>query len=72
MTALGGAFHSLPFLISDVNTALVVAGVVVSLELGAISLIRKRFLAVSLRTSLLQVALGGILIVAVGVLLGSA
>ena len=72
MTAVGGAFHSLPFLIPHVHTALVVAGIVVALELITISLIRKRFLAVSLRVSLIQVALGGALIVAVGVLLGSA
>jgi hypothetical protein len=72
MTVLGGTFHSLPFLISDVNTALVVAGIVVGIELITISLIRKRFLNVSLRVSLLQVALGGALIVAVGVGLGSA
>jgi hypothetical protein len=72
MTAVGGVFHSLPFLIKDVNTALVVAGIVVAIELTTISLIRKRFLAVSLRTSLLQVALGGALIVAAGVGLGSA
>lgn len=72
MTTLGGTFHSLPFLIADVNTALVVAGIVVAIELITISLIRKRFLNVSLRVSLLQVALGGALIVAVGVGLGSA
>ena len=72
MTAFGGVFHSLPFLIKQVHTALVVAGIVVAIELIAISLIRKRFLAVSLRTSLLQVALGGALIVAAGVGLGSA
>jgi VIT1/CCC1 family predicted Fe2+/Mn2+ transporter len=72
MTAIGGVFHSLPFLISHVHTALVVAGIVVAIELTAISLIRKRFLDVSLRTSLVQVALAGALIVAVGVLLGSA
>jgi erythrin-vacuolar iron transport family protein len=72
MTAVGGVFHSLPFLISEVHTALVVAGIVVAIELVAISLIRKRFLQVSLRTSLLQVALGGALIVAAGVALGSA
>jgi VIT1/CCC1 family predicted Fe2+/Mn2+ transporter len=72
MTAFGGVFHSLPFLIPEVHTALVVAGVVVAIELVAISLIRKRFLGVSLRTSLLQVALGGALIVAAGVALGSA
>jgi erythrin-vacuolar iron transport family protein len=72
MTSIGGVFHSLPFLISEVHTALAVAGVVVAFELIAISLIRKRFLSVSLRTSLLQVALGGVLIVAAGVVLGSA
>lgn len=72
MTALGGSFHSLPFLIADVNTALAVAGVVVAIELLTISLIRKRFLDVSLRLSLIQVALGGALIVAAGVLLGNA
>lgn len=48
------------------------AGIVVACELTLISLIRKRFLDVPLRLSLLQVALGGVLIVAVGVLLGSA
>ncbi len=72
MTAVGVVFHSMPFLISNVHTALVVAGIVVACELTIISLIRKRFLDVPLRLSLLQVALGGVLIVAVGVLLGSA
>jgi VIT1/CCC1 family predicted Fe2+/Mn2+ transporter len=72
MTAIGGVFHSLPFLISAVHTALIVAGIVVAVELITISLIRKRFLNVSLRISLLQVALGGVLIVAAGVGLGSA
>ena len=72
MTTIGGVFHSLPFLIKNVNSALVVAGIVVAVELITISLIRKRFLQVSLRVSLVQVALGGALIVAAGVLLGSA
>jgi hypothetical protein len=72
MTTLGGVFHSLPFVIPNRNTALVVAGVVVACELVVISLVRKRFLSVPLRLSLVQVALGGALIVAAGVLLGSA
>jgi hypothetical protein len=72
MTTLGGVFHSLPFIIHDVNTALVVAGIVVGFELIAISLVRKRFLSVPLRVSLVQVALAGALIVAAGVALGSA
>jgi hypothetical protein len=55
-----------------VNTALLVAGIVTALELTTISLIRKRFLTVSLRVSLRQVALGRAMIVGVGVALGSA
>jgi hypothetical protein len=72
MTTFGGVFHSLPFVISNVNSALVVAGIVVAIELITISLIRKRFLSVPLRISLIQVALGGALIVTAGVLLGNA
>ncbi len=72
MTTIGGVFHSLPFLISHVHTALIVAGVVVAVELTTISLVRKRFMKVPLRISLLQVALAGALIVAAGVVLGNA
>lgn len=70
-TTFGGAFHSLPFLISNVSQALVVAGVVVGLELIAIALIRKRFMRASLRSSLIQVTLAGALVVGVGVVVGS-
>src|SRR5437016_10577065 len=72
MTVTGGAFHSLPFLINDLNLALVLAGIVVAVELATIAVIRRRYLKVSMRTSLVQVALGGVLIVAVGVALGHA
>lgn len=72
MTTIGGVFHSLPFLIPHVHTAIIVAGIVVAIELTVISLIRKRFMNVALRISLVQVALGGVLIVAAGVALGSA
>src|SRR6201996_4962691 len=72
MTPIGGGFHSLPSTTPRVPVAPIVPGVVVAIELTAISLIRKRFLPVPLRTSLLQVALGGALIVAAGVTLGSA
>jgi hypothetical protein len=72
MTTLGGIFHALPFLIPHLTTALVVAILVVAGELTAIAVIRKRYLAVTLRASLLQVALGGALILAVGLLLGGA
>jgi len=72
MTTLGGSLHTLPFIIHRLHPALIVASVVVAIELITISLIRKRFLDVPLRISLVQVALGGALIVAVGVALGSA
>jgi erythrin-vacuolar iron transport family protein len=71
-TFLGGTAHALPFLISDLSTALAIAYVVVSVELVAIAWVRKRFLHVSMRTSLIQVTLGGVVIASVGVLLGHA
>ena|SRR5436190_5109532 len=71
-TFVGGSLHALPFLISDVHTALAVAYPVVAVELLAIAWIRKRFQNVSFRVSLLQVTLGGITVAAVGVAVGQA
>jgi VIT1/CCC1 family predicted Fe2+/Mn2+ transporter len=71
-TALGGIFHSLPFLISNVNHALIVAAAVVAVELLVIAWVRHRFLHVSLRSSLVVVTLGGAIVVAIGALIGSA
>jgi erythrin-vacuolar iron transport family protein len=71
-TFAGGTAHALPFLISDIDTALSVAYVVVSIELVLIAWVRKRFLNVALRTSLIQVTLGGFIVAAVGVLVGHA
>jgi erythrin-vacuolar iron transport family protein len=71
MTTLGGLFHTLPFFISDVHKALVVAGVVVAVELFLIAWLRKRFLHVSMRSSLLVVTVGGVIVLAIGVAIGS-
>jgi hypothetical protein len=71
MTTLGGVFHTLPFIISNVNNALVVAGIVVAFELLAIAWIRHRFFNVSMRRSLLVVAVGGAIALGVGVAIGS-
>ena len=71
-TFIGGTMHALPFLISDVDTALTVAYIVVGVELLAIAWIRRRYLEVSLARSLIQVTLGGALVAAVGVIIGSA
>jgi erythrin-vacuolar iron transport family protein len=71
-TFVGGSAHALPFLISDVDTALAVAYPVVGAELLLIAWIRKRFQKVSLTQSLIQVTLGGILVAAVGFIIGHA
>ncbi len=71
MTTLGGIFHTLPFLISNVHKALIVAGCVVAIELLVIAWVRKRFLEVSMRSSLLVVTVGGVIAVAIGVAIGS-
>ena len=71
-TFVGGTAHALPFLISDVDTALAIAYPVVGVELVVIAWVRKRFQHVSLRTSLVQVTLGGIVIATVGFLIGHA
>src|SRR5271167_495106 len=71
MTTLGGLFHTLPFFISDVHKALVVAGAVVAVELFLIAWLRKRFLHVSVRSSLLVVTVGGVIVLAIGVAIGS-
>ena len=71
-TFVGGGFHALPFVISDLQTALLVASVTVACELVAIAWVRKRFLNVSLRSSLVQVTMGGVIVAVTGALIGQA
>jgi VIT1/CCC1 family predicted Fe2+/Mn2+ transporter len=71
-TFFGGSFHALPFVISDLHTALAVASVTVACELVAIAWVRKRFLNVSLRSSLIQVTMGGLIVAVTGALIGQA
>jgi hypothetical protein len=71
-TMLGGTLHTLPFVLDDVQTALALAYPIVAVELVAIALVRKRFLHVSLRSSLVQVTLGGVFVAATGFAVGHA
>lgn len=71
-TFVGGTLHALPFLISDTGKALAVAYVVVSVELCTIAYVRKRYLRVSLASSLVQVTLGGMVVALMGVAVGNA
>ena len=71
MTFLGGFLHTLPFLIQNVRTALTWAYLVVGMELMIISWIRYRYMKTSFALSCVQVIVGGGLVFAAGVLIGS-
>jgi rubrerythrin len=71
MTALGGVGHTLPFLISDFHTAMTAAVAVVIAELSAITYIRNHYMDTPVWSAALQVGLGGVLVFATGVLIGS-
>lgn len=70
-TALGGAFHALPFLIGDFHTAVALSLCVVAFELVAICWIRRRFLGAPLSKSLVHVVAAGAVISVVGIALGA-
>jgi VIT1/CCC1 family predicted Fe2+/Mn2+ transporter len=70
MTFIGGIFHTIPFLISNINLALTVASLVVGIELMAIAFIRYKFFNMKFWLSIFQVILGGGLVFAAGILLG--
>jgi rubrerythrin len=71
MTTLGGLGHTLPFLIAAFQTAMLAAVVVVIIELAVITWIRHRYMDTPTLSAALQVGLGGALVFATGVLLGS-
>ena len=68
----GGLGHALPYLIPDFWTATTVAAVVVFLELWAIAFIQNRYMETPFLRAAFQVVLGGALVFAAGVLIGSA
>jgi len=71
MTTLGGLGHTLPFLISGFRPAMITAIAVVVVELALITWIRHRYMDTPVWSAGLQVALGGALVFATGVVLGS-
>ena len=71
MTTAGGIGHTLPFLIHGFKVAFSVALAVVVVELAAISYIRHRYMETPWGSAALQVALGGALVFAAGILIGS-
>ncbi|MGB7317602.1 MAG: iron exporter MbfA [Planktotalea sp.] len=71
MTTVGGLGHALPYLITDFWTATVVAILVVFIELWAIAWIQNKFMDTPFFRAAFQVVLGGALVFAAGVLIGS-
>ena len=71
-TFVGGILHTLPFLLPQVGMALYVAFGVVGVELLTISFMRYRYFQMSFLVSSMQVILGGALVFASGILIGSA
>ena len=76
MTAVGGLGHTLPYLIPDtwanafwIATAL--AGVVVAVELMVIAWVRTKYMETPFFRSVIQVIVGGALVLAAGAIIGS-
>ena len=72
MTAVGGLGHALPYLIPDFRTATILAMAVVFVELWAIAWVQNRYMETPFWRAALQVVLGGSLVFASGILIGSA
>jgi rubrerythrin len=71
MTTIGGLGHALPYLITDFWTATTIAIIVVFVELWAIAWIQNRYMETPFFRAALQVVLGGALVLAAGILIGS-
>ena len=71
MTTIGGLGHTLPYLIPDFWTATVIAFIVVIIELAVISWIRWRYMDTPFWSAAFQIMVGGALVFAAGILIGS-
>lgn len=71
MTTLGGLGHALPYLIPDFWTATIIAIVVVFFELWAIAFIQNKYMETPFMRAAFQVVLGGGLVLAAGMIIGS-
>ncbi|MBN8806823.1 MAG: hypothetical protein J0I47_01090 [Sphingomonas sp.] len=71
MTTAGGIGHTLPFLIGDFRLAIIVAGIVVLIELGTIAWIQYKYMETPPLSAAAKVMLGGLLVLAAGILIGS-
>lgn len=77
MTTLGGLGHTMPYLVPDslpdhFRIATGIAAVVVFFELWAIAYIRARYMDTPFLHAVFQIVLGGVIVLAAGVLIGGA
>jgi erythrin-vacuolar iron transport family protein len=70
MTTVGGLGHTLPYLITDFWTATTLAVIIVAAELIAISWIRWKYMDTPFTSAMVQVILGGILVLLTGIFIG--
>ena len=72
MTAVGGIGHALPYLIGEFRLATSLAVLVVLIELWAIAWIRARYMDTKFLRAAFEVVVGGLIVVAAGILIGNA
>lgn len=71
MTAVGGLGHALPYLIPHFWTATILAMIIVFFELWAIVWIQNKYMEAPFLRATLQVVVGGGLVLAAGILIGT-
>jgi erythrin-vacuolar iron transport family protein len=72
MTTVGGIGHTLPYLIGNFHVATTLAIAVVLIELWVIAWIRARYMDTKFLRAAFEVVVGGLIVFAAGVLIGSA
>ena len=70
-TFLGGVLHTLPFLIPQYHTAVLLALAAMAFELVTLAWIRQRFFGTGFLRSFISITLGGAIIATIGAALGA-
>jgi len=70
-TTIGGLGHTLPYLIPDFWLATAIAGMIVACELVVIAWVRWRYMETPFASAIVQIVIGGLAVLAVGILIGS-
>ena len=70
-TFLGGVLHTMPFLIPQYGTAVLLALAVMTFELVILALIRRRFFGTGFLRSFISITLGGAIIATISAALGA-